>query len=91
MLVPVLEFNAPAVPDRMNRIAQAMGATDGDATGAVRRLIAGLPMPARLSEAGVGDEMLPELVRQAEADSCKATNPRPVGRDDLERLYRAAM
>ena len=48
-------------------------------------------MPGRLSDAGVGEDMLPELVRQAEADSCKASNPRPVTVADLEALYRAAM
>ncbi len=91
MLSHVLTFNAEAAPERTARIAAAMGRDDGYASAAVAELVASLPMPGRLSDAGVGEDMLPELVRQAEADSCKASNPRPVTVADLEALYRAAM
>ena len=75
----------------LGRVAEAMGRSDGNAGAAARDLLAGLPLPATLSETGVGEGMLPELVRQAEADACKASNPRPVTRADLEALYRAAI
>ncbi len=91
MLSHVLDFNAPAAPLRLGRVAQAMGRSDGNAGAAARDLLAGLPIAGTLSETGVGEGMLLELVRQAEADACKAGNPRPVTRDDLEALYRAAM
>jgi len=73
MLADVLAFNAAAVPEKVARVARGLGATDGDAAGAVRRLIDGLPMPSRLADAGVEEGMLPALVAQAEADGCKAS------------------
>ena len=92
ILLPfVLEFNAVAVEARVARVGRLLGREDGDAAAAVRELNARLGLPARLSEAGVGEGQVAELVAQAEQDACKGTNPRPVDRDDLEALFRAAL
>lgn len=70
--------------------------------GTVRALIAGLDrmrarleLPETLSAAGISrDEVcaaLPELVDAALADVCCPGNPRPAGREELERLLREAL
>jgi len=46
-----------------------------------------IDIPSRLSAVGVTESMLPAMVVQAEADGCKASNPRPVSRADIETLY----
>ena len=59
-----------------------------------RRFIETLGMPSNIRAAGVEEaaflEALPEMVEAAFADSCTATNPQPVNREQLAEVYRQA-
>ena len=50
-----------------------------------------LGIPAGLRQMGVQDDWLPALARQAVADHCNATNPRPADAEAHLALFREAM
>ena len=98
LLALTMEFNLDAAEHRLADLATAFGLKQ-DSTRAmalaaiefVRRLAADIGIPSSLQAVGVREEMLPELVRQAVADACHHTNPRPVTEQDFEQLYRAVL
>jgi len=57
----------------------------------VTDLTSSLGLPQRLSEVGVPEAGIPDLVQGAIGDGCTLTNPREVGEEDFERLYAAAL
>jgi alcohol dehydrogenase len=76
-LARVMGYNAPAVPERMAAIAEAMGAAD--APKAVEEFVKGLGLPTRLSETGkVTEEDLPPLAHEIFVELRPGQNPRPV-------------
>jgi len=79
MLPHVMRFNAAQTADRQRRIAHALGATDGDAPGAVARLVASLGLPTRLRDAGVARESFDAVTEGALQNLWVRTNPRPLG------------
>lgn len=91
LLPPVLKFNAAAAPDKMARIALAMGLGEDKSAAAIADAVAGLNrgfgLPANLAEMGVSKDHLPRLIRDATADMASATNPRPVSPGDYEALF----
>ncbi len=93
LLPPVLEFNAPAVPDRLADIAGVLDLprTPQALVQWVRELNQALGILPRLSEYGVTAEMIPGLVEKALQDGCHVNNPRPASPDDMRRLYEEAM
>ena len=91
MLPHVLEFNAEAARERLAEIAAALGQPGLRAADAVRLLSRRIGLPARLSEAGVTAEQIPQMVPQAVEDASHRTNPRPCTAADFEALYRAAL
>ena len=95
MLPHVMRFNADAVPDAMSAIAQAMNAGAGtrDTDAAAREtfaLLASLPVPKRLRDAGVPADMLESVAAEAAASSTVKSNPKPVSESDVLELLRAA-
>jgi len=92
MLPYVLDFNQSLVAERLSDIAYAMM---GDRNRSVIEFISALNrdlgIPAHLSEVGVKQDQIPAMVEQAFEDACHLLNPRPVTKEDLERLYRAAL
>lgn len=91
MLPHVMRWNLPVTGDRQARIAQALGAGDGDAAGAVARLIASLGMPTRLRDLGVDRAAFPQIAAGAIGNLWVKTNPRPVGSvDDVIGLLESA-
>jgi maleylacetate reductase len=95
MLPHVMHFNAEVVPDAMARIAQAMdaGARTRDMDAAARAtaaLLASLPVPKRLGEAGVPSAVLPVVAADAAASPTVRANPRPASEADILDLLRAA-
>ena len=93
-LPAVMDFNAARRPGLYARVAEAMGVpggTDAQAIAAVRKLLRDVGLPEGLRAHGVRDEHLEPLVAQAWEDPCHRTNPVPVTRGDLHRLYEAAM
>jgi alcohol dehydrogenase class IV len=70
----------------LGRRAKAERAVD-----AVRELVRDVGLPTRLSEAGVTEEMIPSMARNAyQLDGNWPTNPRLVDESDFENIYRQA-
>src|SRR3989440_6679819 len=95
MLPHVMHFNADAVPDAMSAIADAMdaGARTRDFAAAPRgvaALVASLPVPQRLRDAGVPESILGLVAAEAAGNSAVQANPKPVTEADLVELLRSA-
>ena len=95
LLPHVMSFNAEAVPDAMSAIAEAMDAGArtrdiGAAPRAVAALVETFPLPKRLRDAGIAEEMLGSLAAEAAANPTVKANPRPVTEADLVQLLRSA-
>jgi alcohol dehydrogenase class IV len=98
----VIEYNAAGgedIADRYRAIAETMGVEaggDGARTGKaladhVRELTARLGLPQRLSQVGVPEAGIPELVEGAMGDGCTLVNPREPTEEDFAELYRNAL
>lgn len=95
MLPHVMRFNADAVPDVMDAIARNFPPTlagEGrvGAAGATAALVASLPVPKRLRDAGVPEAVLESVAAEAIGNSTVKANPKPVTESDLVGLLRAA-
>lgn len=100
ILLPwVMEFNLIACPERMAKIAEAMGECvdrlsvmerADKAIAAVKRLSAEVEIP-KLSEVGCKDSDIHELARLAAQDMNVNGNPRPMVATQMEAVYRKAM
>ena len=101
ILLPyTMAFNKNAGIGRLRDIAAAFGVNiyalspeEGAqaAIDAVTQLCKDIGIPSRLREANVTAEMIPDLARQAIADQCHLTNPRPCTEADMIDLYRQAL
>lgn len=78
MLPSVLKWNLPVNGDRQIMVAEALGATDGDAAAAVAKLIADLGQPTRLRDVGVRREHFDAIAAGAMQNMFVRSNPRPV-------------
>jgi alcohol dehydrogenase len=100
MLPHQMEFSLPGALERYAQIAAALDPAYAanktlrkraeGAVKAVRRLVEDVGLPTRLRDAGVTEEIIPEMTRHAYIDLNWTTNPRPVTPADLEAMYRAA-
>jgi maleylacetate reductase len=95
LLPHVMRFNADAAPDAMSAIAQAMdaGARTTDPDTAAREtfaLLASLPVPNRLRDAGVPADVLEPIAREAAASTTVKSNPKSVSESELLELLRRA-
>src|SRR4030081_1155485 len=95
MLPHVMRFNADATSDAMGMIADAMdaGARTRDfaaAPRAVAALVASLPVPQRLRDAAVSEDVLDSVATEAAGNSTVQANPKPVTAADLAGLLRSA-
>lgn len=100
LLQHVVDFNYTSIPDRYEKIAEAMGlAVSGlpdhekkqRLVQAIGKLVIDLGLGIRLSKLGVRKEDLPALAEKAMKDPCMATNPRIPSHHDLIRLYEQAL
>ena len=98
----VVRFNVlggPEIADRYRELAALLGAESGGSDAEVGESLAGwvseltsrLGLPQRLSEVGVPEADLPELVEGAMGDGCSLTNARELTPEDFEGLYKAAL
>jgi alcohol dehydrogenase class IV len=94
----VIRHNAagrPDVADRYRDIGDILGVHDpdiGEALAAhITELVARLGLPTRLSAVGVPEDGIPALVEGAMGDGTTLLNPREMGEQDYEALYRAAL
>jgi alcohol dehydrogenase class IV len=94
VLPTVMRFNAARKTGLYERVGLAMGMnppSDERVIDAVESLLTRIGISPGLRAHGVTDAHLPGLADQAFADSCHRTNPVPVTREDLLRLYQEAM
>ncbi|MGI8602352.1 MAG: iron-containing alcohol dehydrogenase [Verrucomicrobiales bacterium] len=93
-LLPVMRFNAERKPGLYRRIGAALDLpdhADDSVIGAMDDLLNRISLTGGLRTHGVDESALDTLADAAFADSCHATNPVPVTRDDLRQLYLAAL
>jgi alcohol dehydrogenase class IV len=93
MLPRTAAFMAPRAPRALGALADALGDRDGgpDAAGARLRPLAALSGRTRLSELGVGAELLPAIAASAARHPAVATTPGRPSRAELLRLLEAAL
>ncbi|RBW57483.1 iron-containing alcohol dehydrogenase [Ruegeria sp. A3M17] len=89
----VLEFNAPAIADRFQTAAAYLGIDGGfdGVRGFVQSFNDSLGIPTRLSELGVTEAAIPELVQGAIIDPSCGGNPIELTEDNLTALFKAAL
>ncbi|KUJ80551.1 alcohol dehydrogenase [Ruegeria marisrubri] len=89
----VLEFNAPAIADRLEAAAAYLGISGGfDGFRAfVQEFNDSLGIPRKLSDLGVTKEAIPELVKGAIVDPSCGGNPIELTEDNLAGLFEAAL
>lgn len=99
MLPHVVRFNREVIAPRAEAAAVALGISpstdpletvDRIAEG-LHRLFESVGLPTRLHQVNVTSALICPMVELAFADGCHQCNPRPVTREDLEALYRAAL
>ena len=91
----IIRFNAEGGPDiagRYRDLADVLGVEGGaDALAEhVTELVARLGLPTRLSEVGVPESGIPQLVEGAIGDGTTLLNPCEAGEEDYAELYRRA-
>jgi alcohol dehydrogenase class IV len=95
-----MDFNAQRQPGLYRRVGLACNLdvlrlkpeeADRKTIQFIRKFLAELGLSEGLRAYGVKESLLDPLATQAFADSCHATNPVPVSRDDLKALYQAAL
>ncbi len=98
LLEQVVAFNYSAVPERYTALEAVMDGHASDRTGGLegmrsrlRELTDRLDIDLGLSELGVKEENIPYLTENAFNDACHITNPRPVRREDIARLFHGAL
>ena len=98
VLGPVCEYNAPAAPERYARVAHALGADvyglppmEAAAAGIeeLHRLTEDVGIPT-MQDLGFSEAEIPLLARIAYEDPQTVGNPRDVGAEDYEEIYRNA-
>jgi alcohol dehydrogenase class IV len=98
----VIRFNCGAGPEvagRYREIAALLGAESGGSDAEVGDSLAAwvtdltsrMELPQRLTEVGVPESGIPDLVEGAMGDGCSLTNPRELEPEDFEALYKNAL
>ena len=93
VLPHALAFNAPALPDEMARLAEALGVPGDDPAGALWDLAVASDVPTRLADLHGSEGPLhrDQLAGAADAAAAEITvNPRPVTGDDLLAILQRA-
>ena len=78
MLPSVLRWNLSVNAAQQAKVAQALGAKDGDAAMAVTRLVEGLGQPTRLRDVGVRSEHYDAIAAGAMQNVFVRSNPRAI-------------
>jgi len=77
-LPAVLRWNESVNADAQRELAAAIGAPDKPFWASLAELLDTLELPRRISQIGITDEMLPQIVEYALQSPVVAGNPRPV-------------
>ena len=92
ILPSVLRFNKDHVGDKYTRIALAMGKNESlNLANEIEKLNENIGMPCSLSEMGITEDMIPELVSHATTDPSNLTTPRLPSQEEWEKLFLEAM
>ena len=94
-----IEYNAAGGEDiaaRYRDVAELLGVEPRGELGHalaehVRGLVSSLGLPTRLSQVGVPEAGIPQLVEGAMGDACTLVNPRVPSAEDFAELYRRAL
>lgn len=87
LLIPFLEFNAPAAPDAIRQILAGLGVnTIPEAQKKIATLIAGAGLPSHLSVAGVPFDGIDTIVDNANTPGRADNNPRALDKGPLKEL-----
>ncbi len=89
----VLEFNAPVIADRFQQAAAYLGIEGGfdGFRDFVQEFNDALGIPRQLSELGVTEDRIPELVEGAIIDPSCGGNPIELTKENLTQLFHAAL
>jgi alcohol dehydrogenase class IV len=91
LLPAVLAFNAPVSAPQQAELASVFGDSGRSASEAVRRFIASLGLPTRLSQLGVDETTLPRVAETGLGNAFVKANLRPIrSADDVMTILRAA-
>jgi alcohol dehydrogenase class IV len=91
MLPAVMRWNRPVNTARQALVAAAMGAAGEDAGDVLDRFIAGLGMPRRLSDVGIGRDSFARIAEGAMGTPWVPRNPRPIaGPADVREILELA-
>jgi alcohol dehydrogenase class IV len=94
LMTPVLDFNRPAVEERMTRLAAWLELEEPGFDGVrgwVARLRSEIGLPDRLGAVGIDAARLDEILEKALRDPSCGGNPVPLDRAGLEEIFRAAL
>ncbi|MGE0152907.1 MAG: iron-containing alcohol dehydrogenase [Reyranellaceae bacterium] len=90
----VLAFNRPAIADRMAALARYLNLKDASFAGvldAVLKLRQDIGIPHSLAELGVTPDHIARFAPMAAIDLTAASNPVPMGEQEMAALYRASV
>lgn len=92
LLLPhVLEFNAPAVPEKIERMAEVLKIPSDRLVGKVIELRKAAGVPESLRKVGVSENEIGKMVEEAMTYSRNLeNNPREVTPENVEKIYRKA-
>ena len=92
ILPSVLRFNQDHVGNKYSRIARAMGKNESiNLATEIEKLNEKIGMPSNLSEMGVTEDMIPDLIAHAMTDPSNITTPRVPSLEEWEKLFLEAM
>ena len=92
ILPAVLRFNQNHVGNKYSRIANAMGKDEStNLANEIEELNEKIGMPNSLSEMGVTEDMIPELIEHAMTDPSNITTPRVPNLEEWEKLFLEAL
>jgi 1,3-propanediol dehydrogenase/alcohol dehydrogenase len=100
LLPTVMEFNRPSCPERLADVAAAMGEkveglsvreASTRAVQAIAELFRKTGLPGTLGEAGVTEDIIPQLARDAMQSGSVLFNPRRPNEEEIAALYRLAL
>jgi alcohol dehydrogenase class IV len=90
----VLDFNRPAIDERMTRLARFLGLPNPGFKAVmdwILRLRKEIAIPHTLKDIGVDDKRVDEVAKMAEADPSAGGNPIKVGASELGRIFVAGL
>ena len=88
ILPTVLRFNKDHVGNKYSRIARAMGKDESiNLANEIEKLNEKIGIPSNLTEMGITEDMIPNLVSHAKEDPSNITTPRLPSQEEWEKLF----